>query len=154
MRPIGWRTVVSAGQTTSAIGASSKPTTESCSGTAIFLAWATAITAAAMSSLLATMAVGGSGRSSSRRAQDSPEAYENEPCSTRSSGKARPRSRSNEEKPSKRSRAAACQGSPLMKPMRRWPSPVRCSVSSRAAPKSSMRTWGEMSESMSGAMRT
>ena len=59
MAAIGCRTVVSSGQTVVAVGVSSKPTTERSRGTSRPRRWATDTAAAAMSSLLAKIAVGG-----------------------------------------------------------------------------------------------
>ena len=70
---IGCRTVVSSGQTVVAGAVSSKPTMLRSCGTSSPLRWATLTAAAAMSSLQAKIAVGGSGRASSRSVATRPE---------------------------------------------------------------------------------
>ncbi len=68
----GWRTVVSSGQIIVATGASSKPATDSWLGRLSPNLRAMETTAAAMSSLLAKIAVGGVAERSIRSAQTKP----------------------------------------------------------------------------------
>ena len=93
MRPIsasGWRTVVSAGVTIVACSTSSKPTTDSSSGTRRPRARAARIAPIAMLSLNAKIAVGGSGeRRAERRRPSRPGGSTSEVDSTSSAGSGR-----------------------------------------------------------------
>ena len=70
---MGWRTVVRGGHRRDAKGVSSKPTTDRSPGMAKPRRCASKSTPAAMSSLLATMALGASGKSSNSAAAALPE---------------------------------------------------------------------------------
>jgi hypothetical protein len=73
MSAMGWWMVLSSGHTVVATGVSSKPHTLNASGTCRPMPCATARVAAAMSSLLAKMALGRVAAASSWRAASSPE---------------------------------------------------------------------------------
>jgi hypothetical protein len=123
---VGWRTVVSCGQTTWALGESSKPTRVRSRGISMCRRLATAMTPSAMSSLPAKMAVGRLWAScSSRSPASQPERKLNSPRWMRPGPTARPAAAMASEKPSVRRAAATWSTGPPMKAMSRWPSDCR-----------------------------
>jgi len=151
---VGWRMVVSGGQTRLLAGESSKPTIARSPGIARPWRCAAASTPSAMSSLLAKTAVGWWRSLSSWCVAATPDSNVKSPSITSSGATSMRAAFIALAKPCSRSAEAAWSAAPRMNAMRRWPRLIRRLVISSAAWTSSMRTLGMSLRCLAGDTST